>query len=98
MLIPYSNNTDLNMSNLEIGNIKNWCSENKLDVNYNKSKILDIKHRNSTFVNIALPCYDIEKVQRIKLLGVIFNNQLNWKDHFIILCKKANQRLWCLEN
>lgn len=60
----------------ELDRIKQWCDSNKLNLNVYKckSKSLTIKHydMNNIIAN---------KFSSVKVLGVIFNNELSFRQH-----------------
>ena len=71
----------------ELLNIDNWLIANKLFFNSDKTKYLLFRTPNSKTRPINLfstfrGC-NIEKVSSLKLLGVIVNEHLSWKEHIM---------------
>ena len=63
--------------------IHNWAVQNYLTLNPHKTKCM-ILSRNTSFndnLNLELNKVKIDVVDRVKNLGVIFNNDLTWTDH-----------------
>jgi len=89
-------------TNAELKNIDNWMIANKLTVNISKTKYIlfrptnkkalcDDKSLRVNYRNTA-----IEKVSSIRFLGLIINENLNWKEHMNMLTKKIRSSLGCV--
>ena len=83
----------------ELLNIDNWLIANKLFLNSDKTKYILFRTPNSKTppINLFLTfrgC-NIEKVSSIKLLGVIVNEHLSWKEHIMLIYKKLRQ-IFCI--
>lgn len=72
-------------------NVNTWLKMNKLKLNENKTKIMEINVINST--NFEINNKVIEKVDKIKYLGCIIDKHLNFKDHIEYLCKKVGKKI-----
>ena len=57
----------------------NWCSDNYLIMNPNKSQLLITKHDNNVFIKVDNEM--IENSNTVKLLGITIDNQLNFTEH-----------------
>ena len=70
-------------ANNELNKVNEWMQANKLTVNYKKTKYMILSKVHKSAINIKLTMFNncLERVQEIKYLGVIFNDELNWKSH-----------------
>ena len=79
-------------ANEELRNIDNWLLANKLSLNIDKTKCMLFKTLNtkSQTSNLSLQIRNtpIQKISSFKLLGVILDEHLSWKDHILSLKKK----------
>ena len=79
--------------NEEFNNINNWLIANKLFLNVEKIKCILFKTLNSktpTSLSLMIRNTSIEKVSSFKLLGIILDEHLSWKNHAILLKKKLH--------
>lgn len=67
-----------------------WLGMNKLKLNENKTKILEINTRNNKIFKINNRV--IEKVDQIKYLGFIIDKELKFKTHIDYICKKVGKK------
>ena len=71
----------------EVNNTVSWFKDNTLCVAGDKSKLLIVTHqelRNARLTDklaIQVDGRRIEETTSEKLLGIVFNNKLSWKDH-----------------
>ena len=84
-------NTLFKTVNHELIKIKEWFSANKLSLNVGKTKFL-LFHKSGKKYSIPshLPTlkinnHDIERVNTMKFLGVLSDDNLSWKEHIKIL-------------
>ena len=54
------------------------------------------KQRSTRHINIRIGKTNIEQVNEIKYLGVIFNDKLSWKSHMQHVCSKLFSGSWAL--
>ena len=86
-------------TNLELKNIDEWMTANKLTVNSAKTKYLLFTPRKSNYSvsNTSFEVYfrsnTIEKVSSIRFLGVIINENLSWKEHMNMIKRKIRSSL-----
>jgi hypothetical protein len=59
--------------------IKKWSIENKVDVNFNKSAILETRVDNRTPRSLFSPIPEISLLREYQYLGVTFSDSLNMK-------------------
>ena len=84
-------------ANKELKNIDNWLIANKLFLNISKTKhiLFSHKHSNKTLnKTLSIRNKQIDRVTSIKLLGLIFNENLTWKDHITMLISKIKSSLF----
>ena len=86
--------------NEELKHIDNWMKFNKLSINYHKTKCMLItgKHglNTSKDFNIYIGKHELERVNEIKYLGVIFDDKITWKPQIKQLCTKLSCGSWAL--
>lgn len=75
----------------DIENVNNWLKMNKLKLNENKTKIMEINMDNSSVFKINNTV--IEKVEKIKYLGFIIDKKINLKEHIDYICKKIGKKI-----
>lgn len=72
-----------------------WYDENMLKGNYGKYKTLTMgKQRENITVKIG--GVEIESTEKLKLLGVTIDNQLQFTEHISNVCKRSSQRVGVL--
>ena len=86
-------------TNLELKNIGEWMTANKLTVNSAKTKYLLFTPRKSNY-SVSNTSFEvhfrnntIEKVSSIRFLGVIINKNLSWKEHMNMIKRKIRSSL-----
>ena len=90
------NNIDaiVNKMNIELLSIVEWLKANRLSLNIDKTKymvFLPKKLKRQSNLTINLSGQAIEEVSKIKFLGVILDNKLNFKEHISFVCKKLSK-------
>jgi hypothetical protein len=98
LILPVPLNMDFDdlsiIINDEIENMKLVSSSINLKLNVDKTKLLPILKRGydrDIFSNHILYC------DSLRLLGVFFNNNLNWQDHFNNRIKQCSRRVFALK-
>ena len=85
ILSAKNNNLLFQKGNKELENIDNWLIANKLSLNVKKTKYILFSSRTTKTLSkdlvLTIRKNQIERVTSVKLLGVIFNEHLTWKDH-----------------
>ena len=76
----------------------NWCSENYLELNINKTKevIVDFRRKKSPLSPLLIDGKTVEIVQHVKFLGSTISSYLKWELNVDTIFKKAQQRLYFL--
>jgi len=86
--------------NVDAMNVFQWCNENKLRINVNKTKcmLITTPQRRATLANTELTIYINNEVvphsNSEKLLGVFVTSSLDWSEHIAYVCKCINYRLY----
>jgi hypothetical protein len=97
--------TDSNLENL-ISNFNNsikklliWCNFNRIDVNWNKTKIMFVSNkRNVSLPNqISIGSNEIQVVDNFKLLGITIDNKLSFLKYVSELRILINKRLYSID-
>ena len=83
--------------NNNFNKITKWFADNELTLNIKKTKLMIFStiHKNARFKDISVSFNNnsIERVNLYKYLGVIFDPQLNWRDHIESLSLKVAKRI-----
>ena len=85
--------------NTKLVKIDEWLKLNKLSLNTNKTKFMVLtKQRSAWQFDIRIGKTNIEQVNEVKYLGVIFNDKLSWKSHILVqhVCSKLSNGSWAL--
>ena len=77
----------------EIFCVRSWCQSHGLQLNTQKTKVM-IPAKASACIP-PIPC--IELSSYIKILGLIFTNDLKWDAQIDSVCRKASQRIFILK-
>ena len=80
-----------NKINCDINILNNWLKMNKLKLNENKTKIMEINILND--INFEINGKIIEKLSNIKYLGFIIDKKLKFNDHSDYNCKKIAKKV-----
>lgn len=76
--------TDLeNKVNTDLKQYYTWLLQNKLKINIDKTRFIIFKQKNKVIDNIHIQINNIsvEKANKIKYLGLVLDDQLNWGAH-----------------
>ena len=86
------NLTDLQLTlNRELGKLFVWFSVNKLSLNLSKTNYILFRNRSpDTDLNI---CINTIRIQSSKFLGIIIDENLNWKPHIQLVKSKLSKTL-----
>ncbi|CAL8143432.1 unnamed protein product [Orchesella dallaii] len=81
----------------DLVHVNEWLNNNHVKLNVDKTQLLfvckpQLKHAVSN-VDICLNNKKIEKVQTLKILGVLLDTNLNFSDHCKHVCKKSYKSL-----
>ena len=83
--------------NTELNKISNWFKKNKLCLNYKKTCFIIItrKKQEGDF-KIYLDNKTIVRSHKVKYLGIIFDDKLNWEDHIKIINSKISKGCYAI--
>ena len=80
------------MLNIELNEIAKWLKVNILALNMDKTQcMLFTRKRCKTKLNIKIKNSSITQVTKTKILGIIINQKLNWKDHILHVSNKISK-------
>jgi len=88
--------------NTELTNLNDWFKANKLSVNIDKTKyILFIKPSKTDSIPLKLPDLfinniKVKRVHSMKILSIIFDDHLNWKNHIQLVENNISKALGIL--
>ena len=94
------NNQEIrNNINNELNAISDWLKVNKLSLNAQKTKamIFHTPKKRPNFPNLEIDQVQIEYVKNFNYLGIIFDNNMTWKNHVEMIRKKLG-RICCIIN
>jgi len=90
LVIPHFNNNISEVIDDKVIQMRKWCENNNILLNTDKTQIMTYrKNRN-------IPLHTNHSAE-IKVLGVIFNEQLKWDSHIQKAFKTASQRVYILK-
>ena len=89
------NLTDLQLTlNRELGKLFVWFSVNKLSLNLSKTNYILFRNRPAdTDLNICINTINVTRVQSSKFVGIIIDENLNWKPHIQLVKSKLPKTL-----
>lgn len=94
-LIPIPKNTPseivMKIIKDEVEHLNQTANSLYLQINLTKTKVLPIVKRNYTFP------VEIDTCDSVRLLGVIFSRNLDWRKHFEVKIKLCSQRIYALK-
>lgn len=76
--------------------VNRWCSDNMMELNINKCEVISFKNTRSELVTYDYQLNDISlrRVDRIKDLGVMLDNRMNFRSHIDHVAAKARSALY----
>jgi len=93
LLVPEQ--TDISLSE-EFENVKKWACNNKMVINFNKTKELVSRRPNPRHYLYPDPIPYIEQLNEDKLLGVVINNKLAFDSHVKYILRQCSQQLYLI--
>ena len=90
--------TDLQLTlNHELCKLFVGFSVNKLSLNYSKTNYVLFRNRSAdTDLNICINTINVTRVQSSKFLGIIIDENLNWKPHIQLVKSKLSKTLYII--
>jgi hypothetical protein len=85
----------------EVNNVSQWCADNNMLVNAQKTKCMVItsrqKHQRGPLkLNIVIDKDDVEQVKSHRVLGVTVDDELRWHLHINNVCKTVARNIYLL--
>jgi len=81
----------------EINNIRSWAFENKMEINWDKTKELVFRRPNIRQALLPDSMFNIEQVQEARLLGVEISGKFNFTSHVNYVLTVCAQRCYILK-
>ena len=93
--IPVISNSSDNVSLIDcINMVTNWCLQNSLMLNMNKTQILNLSKKSSVFPSVIIDSITIVPcINR----GFIFDDNLNFSDQIANVCKSTNYQVYKIQ-
>ena len=74
----------------ELLNVSNWFKVNKLSINFNKTEFMVVTTKqNKPELKVSIDNNPIKQSHHIKYLGVLIDDNLNWKQQIKKQCSKV---------
>ena len=84
----------LDLASSEMTGLKRWFDKNKLSLNLSKTKFMIFSKRKIyDEVNVYVNGMPIERVHENKFLGVIIDENINWKSHIKYIQTKVSRNI-----
>lgn len=85
--------------NDDLAKISSWLKTNNLILNAEKTKFIQFHHyqANPPLLNIGYDGKRIEQINFMSFLGIILDENVNWKQHCETLCSKINRYIYVLK-
>ena len=78
----------------ELDKLNEWFAVNKLSLNLSKNNFMLFTNcRRDQNVNISIDNCEIDMVYKTKVLGVVIDSKLNWKDHVAMVESKLSKSI-----
>ena len=93
-LIPISNDSNIDdIVRNEVSHVENWCLSHGMKLNVSKTKQMLCKRQ--TTVNLQ---FTTSLCSELKILGVMYNENLTWKSQVDVMVKRGYQKCFLLRN
>ena len=76
--------------NKELCKVSEWLKVNKLSLNIGKNMVFSVRNKNITILNFFMDGVKISRVMNFNLLGIMIDDQLNWKINSDLLSRKKS--------
>jgi len=90
IILPHFNTDIFNSIEAKIEIMTDWCTENHIHLNKEKTQIMTFRKDKSLSLHP-------KHTKTMKILGMTFNDKLKWDDHVHKICKVASQRLYIIK-
>ena len=81
----------------KVKRIETWLVQSGMQVNESKTCLCLFYHRDTAPIEIVLNNVKIKSVNKINVLGVIFDQKLQWSDHISHCISKSNKALTAIK-
>lgn len=87
------------ITNKAFTTVVQWLESNNLNINISKTKFMQYRSHNSYELPLQITYNQntIDKVNTFKFLGLIIDQNLNWKGHIDHICNKLNRYVYALK-
>ena len=88
-----------NIANIEMGKIAMWAKNNKTEFNEEKSKVMLMtrrKRKEQNKILVYIKNKAIPQVQKLKYLGIVFDNKLLFREHLNYIANKCKKLIFQL--
>lgn len=83
---------DESLLQLDLNNIQNWCKDNFIKINIDKTKFMSYTRKTNYYVsNYTIDGVKIEKTNSIKDLGIVFDDSLRFNNHVNTITSEARR-------
>ena len=98
LTLSHSNVSTLQQNiNIELVNVSNWFKLNKLSITFNKTEFMLVTTKqNKPELKVSIDNNPIKQSHHIKYLGVLIDDNLNWKQQIKEQCSKVARGSWAL--
>uniref|UniRef100_A0A8C6MEW6 Reverse transcriptase domain-containing protein n=1 Tax=Nothobranchius furzeri TaxID=105023 RepID=A0A8C6MEW6_NOTFU len=81
----------------EMSKLKKWFNDNKLFLNWNKTKFMVFGNRKTNdLVTLSIDGFLIDRVNEVRFLGVLLDHKLTWKSHIKYIKQKISKSIGIL--
>ena len=86
------------LCNAELSKFSEWAISNRLSINVEKTffNIISNSHHDFSLIELILDNRQLTRKNPITYLGVVFDENLNFKDHINFVCKKVSKSIGVL--
>ena len=98
-LYSHDDSLDVLLSRLEdkmIG-VSEWFRQNGLQLNADKCQLIVLGRRRESPVSIVVNGLRLEECSTVKLLGILLDNKLSFREHVNVIVRKASSKLHALK-
>jgi len=88
-----------NYTNYELKKVASYAEENFMKINFKKSKVILFnpkKWKIDFLPTIKMRGEKLEVVEKMRLVGLVVNEDLTWKDNTDSITKRAYKKIWIL--
>ena len=93
---------DENLLQMYIEDLENFTKSNGMKINHKKSKVMKFSRSLKCDFPLEIEFNDnnqcLEKIETIKLLGLMISENLKWNENTNYICKKARSKIFLLRN